>query len=285
MLNSPSTNPHYWDELDTNLEVLKDINNNTSGKLSQQEKTDRINNSIVDLTIPIKKPPMVISGGLDMYGEEIPVMTEGNFSAICGVSKSRKSFFKSALMATYTGAEFGKFQGHRKTNKYIIDVDTEQSKYHCQRVFKRNELMAGYYSMYVPVSLREYEPKDRLEILYDIIELYKGNIGLISIDGYADLIEDFNNIDQSNKVINAMMKWTTEKNCHITGIIHLNPSLNNRKPQGHLGSFILRKCESVIFVEKDETDINKSNVNCTYSRNIPFDDLSFKIDNGLPKEV
>jgi hypothetical protein len=281
-MNTPSTNPNYWAEIDF---IEDNIKNNKSGVMSKESKSERIQNAIVDLTKPIKKPPMIISGGIDMYGEEIPVMTEGNFSAICGVSKSRKSFFKSAIMATYTGAEFGQFKGHRKIDKYIIDVDTEQSKYHCQRVFKRNEQMAGYYAKYIPVSLREYEPKDRLQILYDIVELYSGNIGLISIDGYADLIEDFNNIDQSNEVINAMMKWTTQEKCHITGIIHLNPGMNNKKPQGHLGSFILRKCESVIYVEKDETNLNNSIVNCTYSRNIPFSDFSFEINNGLPELI
>lgn len=275
-LNTPKTNPNYWNEID---EMEEHIKNGTQPDLSSELKSLRIKNAIIDLTKPIKAPPMLISGGVDHDNEIIPVMTEGNFSAIVGLSKSRKSFFKTAIISTYMGGEFGELQGHRRTDKYIIDVDTEQSRYHCQRMFKRTELMAGYYPKYIPVSLREYEPKDRLEILADIVEVYKGNIGLISIDGYADLIDNFNDINQSTKVINALMKWTTRESCHITGVIHLNPSKENAKPQGHLGSFVLRKCETVITVEKDRA---LSKVKCSYSRNGDFNDFDFSIKKGLP---
>ena len=66
-MNSPKTNPNYWKEIN---EIEDDIKNNRvciEKEMSNELKAVRIKNSIVDLTKPIKAPPMIISGGQDMY--------------------------------------------------------------------------------------------------------------------------------------------------------------------------------------------------------------------------
>jgi hypothetical protein len=55
----------------------------------------------------------------------------------------------------------------------------------------------------------------------------------------------------------------------------LHRNFQSNKPTGHLGSSVLKKAETVLFVEKNG---DLTNVNPEYTRNIPFDSLSFGVD-------
>jgi len=246
------------------------------------------NNSFVDVNKTIQRQPVCISIGESTYRQmiyPIPFGSYGDYSCIVGSSKSKKTFLKSALLAGYIGGQannhFSDIKGHDSQNKYIIDIDTEQSRYHSQRVFKRVVEMVGANSkFYKPFSLREYSPNERMEFIDWIFNEseYKGNIGLVSIDGYADLINDFNNLEQSLELSEKLLKWSSKNNCHITGILHKN--FGSAKPVGHIGSTILKKAETVVFVENED---EYTSVSCKYSRNIPFNDFNFTIkDDWLP---
>jgi hypothetical protein len=144
-------------------------------------------------------------------------------------------------------------------------------------------MVGNSYEFYKPFSLREYSAVERLEFIDWLINEseYKGNIGLISIDGYADLVSDFNSLEQSNHLQSKLLQWTTTAKCHITGVLHRN--FSSQKPVGHIGSAILKKAETVVFVETEE---DLARVQCTYSRNIPFPDFSFRINSDwLPEEI
>lgn len=242
-----------------------------------------MHDSFVDISKEIKYNPPAISIGTNIYKGNVydtPFGSYGDFSCIVGASKSRKTFFKSVLIACYIGGKsqnyFEDIKGHETENKLVIDIDTEQSKFHSQRVFKRVcEMVGTTPKQYKTHSLRKYSPVERFEFIeYLIYESeYKDKIGLISIDGFVDLCTDFNDLESSMKLVNKLMKWTEEKQIHITGILHANP--NTDKPKGHLGSRILEKAETVAFVTKED---ECSKVTCNYSRNIPFDEFYFKIN-------
>ena len=261
-----------------------DIDEILKGKIN--DSSNQLENSIINLREKIQEAPMCISIGQDYFGNPAPVMTMGNISCLTGLGKSKKTFFKSAVVSAYMGSEWHHIIGHRSTDKYIIDIDTEQSRFHCQKVFRRTEKMAGIYKNYIPMSLREYEPQQRLQIIEAAIEKFKGNIGLIVIDGFADLLNDFNNLEESNLLVNKLMKWSTEQNCHITGILHLNPSQSNRKAMGHIGSMVIRKAETVFQIIANDLEPRVSKVLCDFSRNVAFDEFNFRIsDQGLPYKV
>lgn len=239
----------------------------------------------IDLDKTISHPPTAISIGTYSYrGNEYPKPfgSYGDISCIVGPSKSKKTFFKSAVIAAYIGGNsinyFGNMVGHESVGKYVIDIDTEQSRFHSQRTFKRVQEMTGIkHELYKGFSLREYTPPERIEFIEWLLNEseYSGNIGLVSIDGYADLVTDFNNIDQASELSNKLMKWSSEQNCHVTGVLHRN--FGTQKPVGHVGSFILKKAETVVFVESDQ-ETGFAKVTCEYSRNIPFEDIDFGID-------
>jgi len=246
--------------------------------------------SFVNVDEKIFRQPVCISIGENIYKQNrypVPFGSYGDYSCIVGSSKSKKTFLKSALIASYIGGQsneyFPEIRGHETIKKYIIDIDTEQSRYHSQRVFKRVVEMVGSNSeFYKPFSLRKYSPNERIGFIDWIFNEspYKGKIGLMSIDGYADLINDFNNLEQSLELSEKLLKWSSNGNCHITGVLHKN--FGSDKPVGHIGSTILKKAETVVFVQNEE---EFTSVKCRYSRNIPFKDFNFVLDQDwLPKE-
>tara|TARA_R110000851_G_scaffold321663_1_gene487187 strand:+ start:251 stop:1141 length:891 start_codon:yes stop_codon:yes gene_type:complete len=249
--------------------------------------------SEIDLGEVIKHPPIAISIGTYEYkGESYPTPfgSYGDISCIVGASKSKKTFYKSALLAGYVGGNsinyFDNIKGHNSRGKWVIDIDTEQSRFHSQRTFRRVQEMTGINNPYYRCFyLREYSPAERMKFIEWLLNKseYAGNIGLVSIDGYADLVTDFNNIDQASDLSGKLMKWSSEQNCHITGVLHRN--FGTQKPVGHVGSFILKKAETVVFIESD-AGTGIVNVKCEYSRNRPFEDVNFDIDdNALPFSV
>jgi len=248
---------------------------------------DALSKLYIDPLKKIIQQPIAISAGYK-YNADVPLVTYGNFACIVGASKSMKSFFKSALLACYIGGEsqnyFNEIKGHDTEGKYIIDLDTEQSEYHCQKASNRVIQMVGTnYSKYKMFALRSLEPKERvqfLDYLFNESE-YKGKIGLCSIDGVADLIENVNDLDKSNWITQKLMKISADNNTAILTILHRN--FESDKPTGHLGSAVLKKAESTIFVDKDGDIVT---VKPKYTRNIPFDGFTFSLnENQLPTKL
>ena len=97
----------------------------------------------------------------------------------------------------------------------------------------------------------------------------------------ADLVNDVNDLKQSNELTQKLLKWTDVSKCHLTGILHKN--FGTAKPTGHLGSSILKKAETVCLLESNEQDKKFTDVSFPYTRSFNIDSFSFYIDeNGLP---
>lgn len=240
---------------------------------------------LIDLNKPIKRQPIAISIGDYWHAghsHPIPFGSYGDFSCLVGPSKSMKTFLKTALIASYIGGSsdyyFPDFKGHLTEGKYILDIDTEQSTFHVQRSGKRIiEMVGEENNLYRLFALRELSPKIRLQFIEWLImeSEYKQNLGLVTIDGAADLLEDVNDLKESNSLVHDLMKWTSISNCHICTVLHRN--FGSNKPTGHLGSAILKKAETVAFVER-EGDVTK--VTPEYTRNYPFKEFQFCLDNN-----
>jgi hypothetical protein len=242
----------------------------------------------VDIDEVLKPQPVAISIGSSQYkGQKYPIPfgSYGDFSCIVGASKSKKTFLKSLLTACYIGGNSNHFsteiKGHDVGKKWIIDIDTEQGEFHAQRVFRRVAEMVGTNpANYKPFALRALSANKRLKFIEWIFKesKYKGNIGLLIIDGVADLVNDVNNLEQSNEVAQKLLEWSANEKCHIITVLHRN--FGSNKPTGHLGSAVLKKAETVVFVEKEDENVL---VTPEYSRNQPFENFAFAVDdNWLP---
>lgn len=248
---------------------------------------------LVDINAELKPEPVALSIGQYEYKNRFyptPFGTYGNFSCLVGASKSMKTFLKSALIAGYIGGKstnyFPEMKGHDTSGKVVIDVDTEQSLWHTTRVAKRAcEMVGRDYNLFKPFYLREEPPKERFEYIEWIMmeSHYRNNIGLITIDGAADILDSVNDLELSNKIVQGLMKWTSISKAHLCTVLHRNHGTS--KPTGHLGSAIMKKAEMVAFVERDKEN-NEVKVTSEYSRSVPFEDFQFTLDeNHLPKET
>ena len=174
--------------------------------------------------------------------------------------------------------------GHDTKDKFILDFDTEQSLFHVQKVALRScEMVGTNYELYRPYCLREEDAKTRFQLIeYMMMESeYRNNIGLVCIDGAADILESVNDLDISNRIVQGMMTWSSKTNAHICTVLHRNHGSD--KPTGHLGSAIMKKSETVAFVTKDNDTVK---VTPDYTRNYPFEEFRFELDeNYLPKEI
>ncbi len=247
--------------------------------------------SFIDVTKPLKRPPIAISIGEFITGQkryDAEFGTFGNFSCIVGSSKAKKTFLKSLIVASFIGGNSTNyaptFKSHRKKDMFILDFDTEQGGWHAQRVFKRSMKLAGAnYEFYKPFYLRRYDYKERLQFIeWCILESeYRDNIGLINIDGYADLVRDVNDLEGANDLVQKLMRWTDISKAHITGILHKN--FGGEKPTGHVGSAILKKAETICMMDLNDEDKRYTDVKFSYTRGFPIEPFKLFINNdGLP---
>jgi len=203
-----------------------------------------------------------------------PLFTESNISVIKGHSGVRKTTLISILIGSLLkkGMTYNKLRSYYKDVRPVIVIDTEQGDWHAQRTYK--SILGGldndnfYY-----YTISALKSKERAKFVEYIA--MKLNPCMIVIDGIRDLILNFNDIGESQELIDLILNIKSKHNCHIVNIIHLNKSDGNSK--GHLGAFLQEKSETVMNVCFTDTP-GYSNVICEKKRGYaPFKD--FEITN------
>lgn len=249
----------------------------------------------IDLRATYDRPPLCLSIGEDdkaYNGYHYPLRfgTYGNISMIKGEEKARKSFLKSLLIANAAGGNANRFtqdikiQGHNLEDKYIFDIDTEQDDYDSWLAATRiPNMCGGFPPNYKAIKLRDKTSIERLQYVEWLFmeSEYRNKLGLVSIDGYVDLVKDFNNNIESTEFTEKLMKWSKVTRCHITGVLHLNPG--SEKARGHLGTILQNKCETVVII-KDKGAY--SEVTCQRARGKKFPNFCLLVnDNWLPEII
>jgi hypothetical protein len=243
--------------------------------------------TFINVNEKIERQPVALSIGTNIYKNSeypTPISSYGDFFCLVGASKSRKSFAKKAIISRYIGGTSDRFfpdvKGHGSEGKAVIDNDTEQSRYHVQRGARQVLEMCGFiYPNYHPYGMRPLDYKQRLGLIEWQLKNIE-NIGLMFIDGVADLVKNANDLDECNELVQKLMTWSADYNISIGTVLHVNHGSD--KATGHLGSAITKKAESVIYVK---TEDGLTSLEPFYTRNIPFNEIRFEIDpNGLPAQ-
>lgn len=211
--------------------------------------------------------------------------TLGNISMFIGKAKQGKTFAVSmALAAANTGNWlFDKLKiGLPEDKKNVILFDTEQSRYHVQKVIKRIGKLSEQDE---PANLIAYGLRgNNAQECFEMVEyaLYNTeHVGFVVIDGIRDLVTSINDEEQASFICAKLLKWSQELNCHIVVILHMNKGDTNAR--GHLGAELTNKCESVISIGKDPENKEQILVSPEYCRNREFEQFAFKIDDyGVP---
>ncbi|MBO7262561.1 MAG: AAA family ATPase [Alistipes sp.] len=244
--------------------------------------SERLQPYIVDMTKPLPdiEPLISIDGCC--------VCSRGNISAICGEAKSRKTFLATALVASAMAIPYSKLDNFSNVSKdmniNVLWADTEQGEQHVRRVISRITQMTGaamggaiVEPRLTTLALRELAPHERKNMIYDAMRLRHYDI--VVIDGVADLQRNTNDLEESDALVDELMKLSTQANTHIISVLHTNPGSD--KARGHLGSSLQRKCEAVLFVHRDgECTI----VEPQFCRNEPFERFAFTVsEEGIPR--
>jgi len=246
--------------------------------------------STLDLKSKVTKPKLAISIGYDdiAYNGEFNHLifgTFGNISMIKGEEKARKSWLKSLLLGCCFDGNSVNYssdiKGHNLRDKYIIDLDTEQDAYYSRLGADRICKMYGTPQSpvipdnYIAINLREHNAKIRRDYLKWLFmeSEYRNKLGVVSIDGYVDMLDNFNDLVESTEFTQSLMKYSTLSKAHITGVLHLNPGQD--KARGHLGTILQQKCETVVII-KDEG--NFSSVTCQRGRGKKWDAFGISVN-------
>ena len=239
--------------------------------------------SRLDLSATYEKAPEMLKVQGSVIG------TLGNFSASIGKAKSKKTFNVSAIVAAaLKNGTVLRYAAELPPNKRkILYVDTEQSPYHCLKVARRILCMAGLptnqnHENLEFLALRKYTPEERIEIVKQAIYRTE-HIGLVVIDGIRDMVYDINSPSESTHVISLLMTWTDERQIHIHTILHQNKGDENAR--GHIGTELSNKAETVLLVEKDETDADISTVRAAHIRAMDFEAFAFRINEEAVPEL
>lgn len=227
----------------------------------------------IRITDEYSQPESIISQGDNL------ILSRGNIMVIIGKAKSFKSFLCTSIVS---GIEDDFLTLHiDESVKRILYIDTEQSKYHVQRLIQRVYRTCcwekdKHKDNITVLALRPLNPQERLDAVSKAIEA--AHPDLCIIDGIRDLLDDFNDLKTSTMLVNELMKWSQDYNCGIVTVIHQNKADKNAR--GHCGTELVNKSETVL--EVVNTD-GIATVSPAYSRNPPIQEFSFHIIGGLPE--
>lgn len=231
----------------------------------------------------IPRPPTCLF--VEEKGERSVLGTLGNFSFIKGKAKSRKSFavgvavaaaLSSGPLVLKIGADFP------PEKRVVLYFDTEQSRYHVQRVVSRISALCG---MPAPenlkvFALRKFDTDTRRDAIQWAIYNTEG-VGLVVIDGIRDLVHDPNDLKESTATVNLLLRWTEERWIHVLTVLHENKTDANAR--GHIGTELQNKAETVVAVSRDQENKSVSIVAAELCRDKDFDEFRFEInDHGIP---
>lgn len=213
---------------------------------------------------------------------DVGTLPLGDLAAIKAKSKNGKSYLCSIFMASLLGDErFGLISQMEQPT--VIYYDTEQNSRNTARVARRVHTLLGWPTnanneRFVSYSLRSMCDDERLPFITRAISKWKPQA--VVIDGVADLIPNFNDVEQSARLILDLMRLSANNDCCIICVLHENKAKDDTGMKGHLGTLLLQKCSDVYQVKKDGLMFQ---VTQTDSRNEPVAGFSFLIDGmGIP---
>lgn len=272
------------------VKPIETVDQARENESEQNELSEKLLSVVMDADKVIEKPAIIMSiKSYDRYNPyESRLLTRGNISVIKGKQKTKKSFFTTMLLATM--CNFKEMQTkfvprYPDEKEWSVLFDTEQSEYDAVKNIKRIKTLTGVDNPPVKgFMLRRFMPKERMQLIEHALHKMGNAITFVVIDGVVDLVKA-NDEENAIEVVNKLMNWTTMYNLHICCVIHENKADSNAT--GHLGSYLVKKAETVIQIEKDDVNVEprwQSKVKCHDIRGtVNFNDFNFHIDdNGLP---
>ena len=261
----------------TDKEIFEALTQELAGVQHGTDEAGETENAyLIDLAKAYPEPKYTLSLN------DVGTLPLGDLAAIKAKSKNGKSYLCSIFMASLLGDErFGFISQMEQPT--VIYFDTEQNARNTARVARRVHTLLGWppnanNERFVAYSMRSMSDEERLPFITRAISKWKPQA--VIIDGVADLIPNFNDVEQSARLILDLMRLSANNDCCIICVLHENKAKDDTGMKGHLGTLLLQKCSDVFQVKKDGLTFQ---VTQTDSRNEPVAGFSFLIDGmGIP---
>jgi hypothetical protein len=249
-----------------------------SAKSATDEKvSELVDATALDLTKTYPQPDFMLTR------HTVGTLPLGDIQAIKAKSKNGKSYLCSILMASLLGCKDFEFES-KGGSPLVLYFDTEQNERNTAVLIRRVHALCGWsvtdnnYKSLVAYPLRSMAADEKLNFIVNAITLKQPTV--VFIDGIADLVSNFNDVEQSTITVNRLMKLSADCNCSIVCVLHTNKAKDDSNMKGHLGTMLLQKSSDVFDVSKSSDVFNVQETDC---RNMPIDDFAFCIDdNGMP---
>lgn len=264
------------------MSTVDDILNNSVTQVPEQDAEEaKLWEDVLKMRISvndeIEKEEFMLHNGEGAF------FAKGDVSAIKSKPKQGKTNSIAAMVAAMLEGSWGpltcKIEGCN-----IVWIDTEQRHGDAKRIYLRALKMAGLsmednFSRFQMFHLRSFMNDKKMESLKLIIKNCQPDI--IFIDGIVDLINNFNDVEESKNIIDTLMRLSTKeesgKNIAIVCVLHTNKAAEDRNMRGHLGTMLTQKAGTVLEVKKNGQIFTVSN---TESRNKEVPEWSFRFDDN-----
>ena len=213
--------------------------------------------------------------------------TSQSFVCFQGLPKAGKStFITSAIASAFTTWDiFGMKINFPKERRRICYIDTESSDYDYYRVLERirgqiicDQLPNNFDSF----LFREDSPQDIQQMIETYLNENK-DCSVLVIDGILDLIADFNSVEQSFYLVQWLKKITKKHDLLILCVLHLGKKDQNSI--GHIGSYLDRKSQSVLKIEKNKDQKTIDLVPTFLRSSDEFDPISIRFTGSYWEQV
>lgn len=230
----------------------------------------------VEDALPDPKPLIKRSGEI-ILGRE-------NLCVVAGKPKTGKThLLLGILSAALNGGSALGFEADEPLN--IILADTEQSVYHLdaevKKILRLAELPNKTTPHLTPLHLRALAPKERMKAIEAAADELRPDI--IFIDGAGDLVNNINDIEESEAAVESLLRLTSRLDAGIVAVIHTSWSKEG-KLTGHLGSILERKAQTVVLLKREEGS-DQVTVKAPAMRDGNFKPFDFRFIEGGEMEI
>lgn len=223
----------------------------------QDELSTSMMPGAIDLTTPMPAPIALVERGGDQ------ILHLGDIQMIDGKSKSGKSSVCTAIAAAVLGGRAPNCLGFNATMEgaRVLWIDTEQHPRNTAVMARRVLRAAGLATnvncpRFAILSWRGKTPAEQTRLLFRAARHFRPQ--LMVIDGIADLVDDFNDIAESNEIVTRLMGLALELDAAILCVLHTNPGGKgaDQKATGMLGSLVYKKLSIEIQVTASDDSMD-----------------------------
>lgn len=212
--------------------------------------------------------------------------TRGNFIVYSGLPKAGKTTFLAAAIASAISKKTIYQQTMNLSGGGIALFDTESNEsdfYNNLNRIKNIASIKKFPANFSAFFTREFSS----EITRVLIEFYisKQLPAVVIVDGFLDLINNYNNETESKIIIDWLKRISAQYNVLIIGVIHLGK--RDGHTLGHFGSMIDRYAQSVLSVSRDDENRNIYTLSAKYLRSaaVWFEDINIEFTGLTYEEI